>query len=120
MTSGADAASTRRAIAIAGHTGDVDAARAGLVHGDPGVRSTSLGALERLGELTDDMVRTALSDEDATVRRRAAEVAATHPQVDLVAALLDDDARVVEVAGWACGEHESDFLRRYKEFNQQP
>ena len=42
------------------------------------------------------------------VRRRAAEIAATHPGVDLLGALDDDDPRVVEVAAWACGEHESD------------
>ena len=41
------------------------------------------------------------------VRRRAAELAATHPAVDLLAVLDDPDDRVVEVAAWACGEHES-------------
>ncbi|MGB3737044.1 MAG: HEAT repeat domain-containing protein, partial [Ilumatobacter sp.] len=29
------------------------------------------------------------------------------PDVDLVGALQDDDDRVVEVAAWSCGEHES-------------
>ena len=36
-----------------------------------------------------------------------AEVAAHHPDVDLVGALHDDDPTVVEVAAWSCGEHES-------------
>ncbi|MEM9746658.1 MAG: HEAT repeat domain-containing protein, partial [Actinomycetota bacterium] len=40
-------------------------------------------------------------------RRRAAELAATHGDVDLAPALDDADARVVEVAAWACGEHET-------------
>jgi HEAT repeat protein len=42
------------------------------------------------------------------VRRRAAELAAAHRSVDLSIALDDDDPTVVEVAAWACGEHESD------------
>ncbi len=98
---------TRRAVAIAGHSGDVATAAAGLTSDDPAVRATALGALERLGELTDDAVVEALGDESARVRRRAAEIAATHPGVDLVAALSDVDPNVVETAAWACGEHES-------------
>ena len=99
---------TRRTVAVAGHTGDVSTARSGLASDDAGVRSTALGALERLGELSDDDVSDALADAEPGVRRRAAEVAATHPGVDLLGALHDDDARVVEVAAWSCGEHESD------------
>lgn len=98
---------TRREIAIAGHRGDVATARHGLSDHDPKVRATALGALERLGALTDGEVTSAVDDSDASVRRRAAEVAATHPNVDLVGALHDLDVRVVEVAAWACGEHES-------------
>lgn len=108
MTSTNDAARARRAAAIAGHSGDVPTALGLLTHHDPGVRATALGALERLGELDDDNLRRALVDADVTVRRRAAEVAATHADIDLIDALRDDDPRVVEVAAWACGEHESD------------
>ena len=97
----------RRAVAIAGHTGDVDTARSGLESSDGAVRAAALGALERLGVLTDPDLRAALNDPDTTVRRRAAEIAATHPEVDLVQSLHDTDARVVEVAAWACGEQES-------------
>ena len=97
----------RRAVAIAGHTGDVDTARSGLESSDGAVRAAALGALERLGVLTDPDLRAALNDPDTTVRRRAAEIAATHPEVDLVESLHDTDARVVEVAAWACGEQES-------------
>ncbi len=97
----------RRAVVIAGHTGDLDTARTGLESSDGAVRAAALGALERLGELTDHDLRAALDDTDTRVRRRAAEIAATHPEVDLVDSLHDGDARVVEVAAWACGEQES-------------
>ncbi len=49
----------------------------------------------------------ALDDPDVAVRRRAAEISAAHPSVDLLASLDDADDRVVEVAAWSCGEHES-------------
>ncbi len=96
-----------RAVAVAGHTGDVETARAGLASDDAAVRAAALGALERLDELDAATITAALRDADVAVRRRAAEVAATHPSVDLLASLDDPDARVVEVAAWACGEHES-------------
>lgn len=106
MTSPADP--DRRAVAIAGHRGDLLTARAGLRAADPATRATALGALERLGALDDATLATALDDSDVVVRRRAAELAATRPDVDLVPSLADPDSRVVEVAAWACGEHESD------------
>jgi HEAT repeat protein len=96
----------RRAVAIAGHTGDVATARRGLDHDDGGVRATALGALQRLGMLDDGTLTAALGDRDPAVRRRAAEIAAHHPDVDLAPSLGDDDPSVVEVAAWACGEHE--------------
>ncbi len=40
------------------------------------------------------------------MRRRAAELAAQHPDVALLDALADRDARVVEMAAWACGEQQ--------------
>jgi HEAT repeat protein len=97
----------RRTVTIAGHTGDTAVARDGLTAPDGTVRAAAIGALERLGALTDDDLTAALTDPDVAVRRRACEVAARHPDVDLVPALDDDDPRVVEVAAWACGEHES-------------
>ena len=98
---------TRRSVALAGHTGDVDGARLGLASTDPEVRAAALGALERLGVLGDDDVSGALADDSATVRRRAATIAAVHPGVDMLAALSDRDAAVVEVTAWACGEREA-------------
>lgn len=91
---------------MAGHAGDVATARAGLDAADPSVRATALGALDRLGVLDDDVVGTCLTDPDVAVRRRAATLAATYPDVDLTPALFDADASVVEVAAWACGERE--------------
>lgn len=108
--SSAEASSTgpnRRDVAVAGHTGDIDTARSGLGADNPEVRATALGALERLGQLDDADIAAALTDPELAVRRRAAEVAATHPDVDLIVALRDVDTRVVEVAAWSCGEHES-------------
>ncbi|MFK8025250.1 MAG: HEAT repeat domain-containing protein [Ilumatobacter sp.] len=102
------AAARRRAAAVAGHSGDTSAAREALSDADPKVRATALGALERLGALDDPTLSSALSDVDSAVRRRAASVAATHPGVDLGPLLDDADPKVVEVAAWACGEHESD------------
>jgi len=96
-----------RAVVIAGHRGDVETVSAGLTSADPSVRAAALGALERLDALDDDTITAALDDAEVAVRRRAAELAATHPTVDLLAALDDPDDRVVEVAAWACGEHES-------------
>jgi HEAT repeat protein len=40
------------------------------------------------------------------VRRRAASIAALHHRVDLAPLLADADLSVVEMAAWACGEHE--------------
>ena len=117
-TEPADAAVTerRRAVALAGHTGDGDAARQGL--GDPAgtVRATALGALERLGLLTPDDVAAALADADPAVRRRACEAGARLDSVDmaeadlagvdLLGALGDPDPSVFEMAAWALGERE--------------
>jgi HEAT repeat protein len=97
----------RRAVAIAGHTGDVQTARAGLADPRPDVRATALAALERLGDLGDDELAAGLIDADPAVRRRAAELAASHPGVELRTALADDDPAVAEAAAWACGEREA-------------
>jgi HEAT repeat protein len=97
---------TRRSVAVAGHLGDGDIARAGLHSADPGVRAAALGAIERLGVAGDDDIARALADPDPLVRRRAASVAARHPGVALRATLDDPDPSVVEVAAWACGERD--------------
>ena len=98
------AAARRRAAALAGHTGDQVAALTALTDEDPGVRATALGALDRLGRLDDAVLVAALDDDSPTVRRRAAELAATRPRVPMLALLDDTDPSVVEVAAFACGE----------------
>jgi HEAT repeat protein len=98
----------RRVVALAGHEADPTAARHGLDDEAPIVRATAVTALERLGGLDDGLLAALLRDPSAVVRRRAAEVAATHPRVSLLASLDDADDAVVEVAAWSCGEqHES-------------
>jgi HEAT repeat protein len=96
-----------RDVVVAGHTGDLDTAQLGLQANDPSVRAAALGALHRLDALDQQTLAIALTDVDAGVRRRAAELAAAHATVDLLDALGDTDARVVEVAAWACGERET-------------
>ena len=95
-----------RDIAVAGHSGDAVTARSGLVDSDPVSRELALGALSRLGELTDDDLRAALADGAPSVRRRAAMIAGKRPDLSLRAVLDDLDVTVVEAAAWACGEQE--------------
>lgn len=99
----------RRAVALAGHIGDADTARAALSDDIPAVRATAIGALERLGVLTPLDLEAALQDTSPAVRRRACEAAARLPGDGppfLRAVLVSDDPMVVEVAAWACGERE--------------
>lgn len=96
-----------RDVAVAGHTGDVDTARAALHDDDPVVREIALGALERLGALPDDQLSAALDDASPSVRRRAVTIAAKRPQIDLDRALADRESTVVETAVWAVGEQET-------------
>ncbi|MBW3668596.1 MAG: HEAT repeat domain-containing protein [Actinobacteria bacterium] len=98
----------RRAVAVGGHLGDEASVRAALADDAAGVRATALGALARMGRLTDDDVCAALADPDQVVRRRACELAATHPDVDLLPLLADRDTAVVETAAWALGEQAGD------------
>jgi HEAT repeat protein len=97
---------TRAEVVVAGHLGDAPTARASLDDPDGAVRAAALGALDRLGALTPELVVQALADPDARVRRRALTSAATRPAIDLGSVLEDPDATVVEQAAWACGEHE--------------
>lgn len=94
----------RRAIALAGHRGDEAAARAGLDDESPAVRATALGALARMGRLRADDLRAALAAPDPALRRRTCELAAAHPDVDLVPHLAVADPAVAEMAAWALGE----------------
>lgn len=100
---------------MAGHTGRPEVAWAGWHSAEPGTRAAALGALERLGVLDDATLSAALGDDATEVRRRAATIAAAHPEVALRQALDDLDPSVVEVTAWACGEREvvdDDVLER--------
>lgn len=99
-------ADRRRQVAVAGHTGDVKTARDALTDDDPSVRATALAALQRLGAATSDEVGQLLADGSPVVRRRAAEIARHHRDIDLVPSLGDPDPGVVEAAAWALGERE--------------
>lgn len=104
-----DAASRRRAAALAGHDGDEDAARRALSDPAAEVRATALGALERLGALTAAEVSAALDDPASAVQRRACEAAAILPgdtEPSLRGALASANVSVVEVAAWASGERQ--------------
>jgi HEAT repeat protein len=94
----------RREVVLAGHRGDVGVARAALSDLDADVRELALGACARLDVLTDDDLTSAVHDGSPAVRRRAAELAATRPAVDLLELLDDPDPTVVEQAAWSCGE----------------
>ena len=100
------AAAWRRAAALAGHEGDLQEATALLGRPEPSTRATALGALARMGALTDDLVEAALVDPAPVVRRRAAALAVGRPSVSLLAVLDDADDSVVEQAAWACGERQ--------------
>ena len=111
-------------VVLAGHRGDAATVRSGLQDPDPGVRSAAVAASLRLAATRIDTIAAAtadvvvaLRDDDASVRRRAAVVAARLGSLDaavtpripeladaLVALLTDADDRVVEVAAFACGE----------------
>ncbi len=101
-------AGRRRAAAVAGHTGDEATARALLGDESAAVRGTALAALARMGAVTDADIAAAVVDPVAEVRRRACEVAVTHPAVDLRPLLADVDPMVVEAAAWALGERGAD------------
>jgi HEAT repeat protein len=106
-TGAAEGAARRRAVALAGHTGDADTARAALADSDPVVRATALGALARAGALQADDLARAVADPSAVVRQRAAEVSVrvtSEVRVPIVGLLEDPDPSVVEVAAWAAGE----------------
>lgn len=91
---------------VAGHRSDTTAARAAVNDASASVRIAALGALARAGELDAATVRSAMGDEDPTVRARGVELAIGFADIELRSALTDDDARVVEAGAFALGERE--------------
>ena len=100
-------AELRRAIVIAGHTGDSRLIQQSLSHEHGSIREAALGALARIDQLNNEVLQTFASDTDSRVRIRVAELAATLNTFDLVPLLNDKESQVIEMAAWACGEHES-------------
>jgi len=99
----------RREVVLAGHQGDARRARAGLTDPAPAVRATAIGALERLGALTQDDLAAALVDPSPIVARRACEAVAATPgdrPPSLLPALASPDTTIAEVAAWASGERQ--------------
>lgn len=101
------AADRRLRVVTAGHRAQVDIAREGLSDSEASVRAAALGALDRSGALAAQTLQAALDDRDPLVRRRAAELAAHHADVDLLKCLDDSDPLVVEAAAWSMGERAS-------------
>lgn len=98
---------TQRRQLITNETnGDVEAIVAARTSSDPHLRALCLGSLDRMGELTDEHLDDALSDQDRNVRVRAIELAHTRLHIELVQCLDDTDDLVVETAAWALGERQ--------------
>ena len=95
-----------RLVAEAGHTADEATARNASSAADPVLRELALGALQRMGKLSNGDLQSAFTDANHSVRRRAAIIAAKRPDVSLMPLLSDAHDGVVEAAAWACGEHE--------------
>ncbi len=89
---------------MAGHAGDAATALAHVDDPDDLVRASALRALQRCDRLSTHVLADGIADPAPTVRRTAAELAASHPGADLEPLLADPDATVVEVAAWALGE----------------
>jgi HEAT repeat protein len=99
-----DVVDRRRRVAMAGHQGDEAQARRALDDPEGDVRATALGALHRMGRLSEEDVAAGLADPTAAVRRRACEVSDVASVARVRAALDDLDPLVVEAACFALGE----------------
>ena len=93
-------------MVAAGHLGQLSVAQSALSDPDPEVRAAALGALQRMGMLSEAELIAGLKDPDQITRRRAALLAAQSEdaQAELRQLLTDPEDAVVEVAAFACGE----------------
>jgi HEAT repeat protein len=104
-------AAAAAAIGLRGRIGpDTAGELAALVAADPDarVRAAALGALSRLPDPPTGVWLRSAGDTEASVRRRAAELAPSFAGADVAPALAgllgDDDGSVAEAAAWALGE----------------
>ncbi len=98
---------TRREIVRAETCRNVSDVRLGLADSDPSVRALSLGALDRLGELSPNDLHSALGDPDRDVVVRAIELSVPRPEIALIDGLSHSDDLVVETTAWALGERQN-------------
>lgn len=99
-----DLRSQRINAAVAGHRGNENDARFLLTAVDVATRRIALGALDRMGSLTASELQSALADSSGAVRRRAVEISAKRPDVEIESCLTDSDSAVAEAAAFALGE----------------
>ena len=99
-----DIVDRHRRVVVAGHAGDLATVNAHLSDPAPLVREAALSALHRLGRCEAGHIEDAFADEAPRVRARAAELAAQISGVSPAPLLTDNDASVVEIASFACGE----------------
>lgn len=94
----------RFAVIEAGFRNDETTARGALGHDEPKIRASALRSLYRLAAIASDDLARALQDPSHEVRRTAAELAATFPEVSVHAHLHDPDVFVAEMTAWCLGE----------------
>lgn len=97
----------RYQVVAAGHTGNAELPLESLRHPDAGVRASALRALARMNALTSDQLASALADRDPEVRRAAAELSVSFPDVMVHQLMSDSDVFVAEMAAWSIGERPS-------------
>ena len=115
-----DARDRRKAAAIAGFTGDLDSITRGLADPDHRVRAAALRSADRLAQIPDGALSSALDDPHPYVRITALELVAPLSAPPIGHLLDDSDERVIEQAAWACGErpHQPETTARLSQLAQ--
>lgn len=93
-------------VVSAGHRNEPAQAEPFLTDPASAVRVAALGAMARCRTLTVQHLRAAFADDSGAVRARAGELAVAVDGITPADLLDDPDPQVVEIACFACGEHE--------------